>query len=179
MNKYFILVLLLSNFLYAAPGQKTCSIDKSVIYSVLMNEGLKKRIGYEYIISFNNSSDVKVIKRTELKSLFVDNRTLDCKNEKLCSYILYELTKAKITNLDLGAFQINYGLHNLSKLSDYFDIDKSYVFACKYIEDCVKQYGDNFKAYACYHSRTPKHNEKYQRNLKINYAKVQQLLANN
>ena len=177
MKKYFILVLILFNFLNATQN-KSCSIDKSVIYSVLMNEGLKKRIGYEYIISFNNSSDVKVIKRTELKSLFVDNRTLDCKNEKLCSYILYELTKAKITNLDLGAFQINYGLHNLSKLSDYFDINKSYVFACKYIEDCVKQYGDNFKAYACYHSRTPKFNEKYQKNLKINYKKVQQLLAN-
>jgi len=178
MNKYFILVLLLSNFLYAAPEQKTCSIDKNVIYSVLMNEGLKKRIGYEFIISFNNFSDVKVLKKTGLKSLFVDNRTIDCKNEKLCSYILYELTKANITNLDLGAFQINYMFHNLDTLADYFDINKSYVFACNRIEDCVKQYGNNFKAYACYHSRTKEHNEKYQKRLKINYEKVQQLLAN-
>lgn len=178
MKKYFIIVLILSCFLHANT-QKTCSIDKNVIYSILMNEGLKKRIGYEYVISFNNSSDTKVIKKTELKSLFVDDRTIDCKNEKLCSYILFELTKVKITNLDLGAFQINYRLHNLSKLSDYFDIDKSYIFACNYIEDCVKQYGDNFKAYACYHSRTPKYNEKYQKNLRINYKKVQQLLANN
>lgn len=178
MKKYFILVLLLSNFLYANTEKQTCSIDKNVIYSILMNEGLKKRIGYEYIISFNNSSDVKVLKETALKSLFIDNRTIDCKNEKLCSYILYELTKAKITNLDLGAFQINYGLHNLSKLSDYFDINKSYVFACDYIEKMVKKYGDNFRAYASYHSQTPKFNEKYQKRLKINYEKVQQLLAN-
>lgn len=179
MNKYFILFLIIFNFLYAAPVEKTCSIDKNVIYSVLMNEGLKKRIGYEYIISFNNSSDVKVLKKTELKSLFVDNRTIDCKNEKLCSYILYELTKAKIINLDLGAFQINYRLHNLDTLSDYFDINKSYIFACDYIEKMVKKYGDNFKAYASFHSQTKEHNEKYQKNLKINYKKVQQLLANN
>lgn len=178
MNKYFILFLIIFNFLYAAPVEKTCSIDKEIIYSILLNEGLKKKAGYEFVISFNNSSDVKTLKRTGLKSLFIDNRTIDCKNEKLCSYILYELTKAKITNLDLGAFQINYKLHNLNSLADYFDIKKSYIFACKYIEDCVKQYGDNFKAYACYHSRTPKFNEKYQKNLKINYKKVQQLLAN-
>ena len=176
MKKYFILVIILSCFLQAN-NQKTCTIKKDIIYSVLLNEGLKKRAGYEFIISFNNERDVKLIKKTELKKLFVDSRTIDCKNEKLCSYILYELTKAKITNLDLGAFQINYGLHNLSKLSDYFDIDKSYIFACNYIEKCVKQYGDNFKAYACYHSRTPKFNEKYQKNLRINHAKVQKLLA--
>lgn len=178
VSKYFILLLLLSNFLYAIPlqDQKTCSIDKNVIYSILMNEGLKKRVGYGFIISFNNSSDVKFLKKTEIKSLFINNRTLDCKNEKLCAYILNQLRKANIINLDIGAFQINYRLHKLNSLEDYFDIDKSYLFACKYIEDCVKQYGNNFKAYACYHSRTPKFNEKYQKNLKINYEKVNQLL---
>ena len=177
MSKYFIIVLLLSfKFLYAVPGQKACSIDKNIIYSILMNEGLKKRVGYEYIISFNNTNDVKVLKKTEIKSLFINNRTLDCKNEKLCAYILNQLRKANIINLDIGAFQINYRLHKLNNLEDYFDIDKSYLFACKYIEDCVKQYGNNFKAYACYHSRTPKFNEKYQKILKINYEKVNQLL---
>lgn len=176
MKKYFILVLILSNFLYAATSSKSCSISKDIFYSILMNEGLKKRVGYEYIISFNNISDVKILKKTGIKNLFINNRTLDCKNEKLCSYILSELTKANIKNLDLGAFQINYKLHKLNSLSDYFDIDKSYIFACKYIETCVKQYGNNYKAYACYHSRTPKHNEKYQKNLKINHKKVEQLL---
>lgn len=175
MKKYFILLLLLFNFLNATQI-KSCSIDKNIIYSILMNEGLKNKVGYEYIISFNNSYEANKIKNTALKNFFVDNRTIDCKNKQLCSYILYELTKINILNLDLGAFQINYKLHNLNTLSDYFDIYKSYNFACKYIEDCVKQYGNNFKAYACYHSRTKELNDKYQKNLKVNYIKVKRLL---
>lgn len=177
MNKYFILLLLLLNSLYAVVPVKKCSIEKEIIYSILLNEGLKKKAGYEYIISFNNSYEADKIRKTELKNMFINNRTIDCKNRQLCSYILYELTKINIINLDLGAFQINYKFHNLDTLADYFDIHKSYIFACKYIENCVKQYGDNFKAYACYHSRTKEHNEKYQKNLKANYIKVKHILS--
>lgn len=175
INKMLIFLVLI-----LIPGvAKECTVDKNIIYSILLNEGAKNKAGYEYIIGFNNKSDVKIVKKTALKDFFMDNRNIDCKNKKLCTYILYQLSKSNITNLDVGAFQINYQVHNLKTLSDYFDINKSYKFACSYIESCIKQYGNTWYAYACYHSRTPKYNKKYREKLKINYAKVKELLANN
>lgn len=152
-----------------------CEIDKNIFYSILMNEAPKGKVGYEYLISFNNSSDVKILKKTQIKSYFLDNRTIDCKNKELCSYILYSLTKSNITNLDLGAFQINYKVHNLEKLSDYFDINKSYKFACNYLKSCIKQYNYTWQGIACYHSKTPHYNEKYRLKLKRNYERVGEL----
>ena len=58
MKKYFVLVLLIFNFLNATQN-KSCSIDKSVIYSVLMNEGLKKRmIDASTLASITKKSEV-------------------------------------------------------------------------------------------------------------------------
>jgi hypothetical protein len=175
-----ILILFLFFIIPGVADNKKCTVDKNIIYSILLNEGLTNRAGYEYIISFNNKNEAKAVKEiAAIKPFFINNRTIDCKNKELCSYILYQLSKAKITNLDLGAFQINYRVHNLKSLSDYFSINKSYKFACGYIERCIKQYGNSWYSYACYHSRTPKYNKKYKEKLKINYEKVKELLAKN
>jgi len=165
-NKLFIILLFL-NSLFAE-----CNINKDVMLTILMNEGLKNKIGYEYIISFNDSKDVDILKKTALKSLFINNRVIDCKNKKLCSYILYQLTKADITNIDVGAYQINYRLHNLDKLGDYFDINKSYIFAYDYVKQNVKKFGCNWSAVASYHSITPKYNQIYKMKLLENYLKL-------
>jgi hypothetical protein len=175
-----ILVLLFLTLIPGVAANKECTVDKNIIYSILLNEGLTNRAGYEYIISFNNKDEAKSVKEiVAIKPFFINNRTLDCRNKELCSYILYQLSKANITNLDLGAFQINYKIHNLKTLNDYFNIDKSYKFACSHIESCIKQYGNSWYSYACYHSRTPKYNKIYREKLKINYEKVQELLAKN
>lgn len=153
----------------------TCKIDKKILYAILMNEGLSNNKGYEYIISFNNNSDARRVKRTSLKQFFINSRVLDCKNQILCEVILLKLHEAKIKNVDLGAFQINYKYHTLPK-KDYFRLEPSYKYACNFIENNIKKYGYNWYAIASYHSATPYYNYKYQKNLKKNYKKIMQKL---
>ncbi len=174
MKRILIIYILLSSLLFS----KECNIDKSVFYTILLTEGLKDKVGYEYLISFNDKEDSKnLIKNKYLKNLFITKRTIDCKNKKLCSYIVYELHKKGIINYDLGAFQINYKMHRLKRVEDYFDINKSYTHACKLLNSCIKKYGFNWTGIACYHSQTPKYNKKYKEKLMLNFRKVIDMLS--
>lgn len=166
----FFIIILLS---FTSSFAKQCKIDKSVFYTILMTEGLKNKAGYEYLISFNNQEDSRKLRKNKhLKKLFINNRTIDCENTKLCVYIVKELIKKKIKNYDLGAFQINHKVHNLKPLKRYFDINKSYFYACGILNSCIKKYGFNWEGIACYHSQTPKYNKKYRKKLKENFKKV-------
>lgn len=166
--KFLISFLIFLSFAFA---EDKCLLDKKILYSIILNEGLKNKIGYEYIISFNNLSDSKRVRQTKLKSYFLNDRVLDCKNQFLCEVILEKLSGAGIKNLDVGAFQINYSYHKLP-ISNYFKIDESYKYACNFIHSNIKKYGYNWYAIATYHSATPYYNQKYQRNLIKNYNLV-------
>lgn len=163
----FLLFFLISVSSFA----KECTLDKKILYSILMNEGLPSKIGYEYIISFNNKSDLQRVKKSKLKPYFVNSSVIDCKNTFMCEVILTKLNNAGIKNLDLGAFQINYRVHRMAK-KDYFNLESSYKYACGYIEDMINKHGYNWYAIASYHSQTPHLNEKYRNKLIKKYKKV-------
>lgn len=165
---FFIIITFYSANLLA----NKCNVDTKIMYSILQNESYNhKTIGYEYLISFNNSKDAKRVRKTRMKKFFLSTRTLDCFDEKICTNILEQLISAGITNLDLGAWQLNYKWHKLP-LADYFKRTKGYLYACEYVESLIKSYGYNWYAIASYHSRTPAVNARYRKKLLINYNKL-------
>jgi hypothetical protein len=148
-----------------------CNIDPNVMVSIMMNEAHpEKQLGYPYIISLNNLSDVKIV-RNFYGNFFLDKRTLDCKNSKTCVEITSVLLKSGIINMDLGPFQINPKFHDMP-IENYFDIKKSYNKACSYVQKLVNKYGYGWYAIASYHSQTEKYNYRYQRKLIENYQKI-------
>lgn len=167
---FIFMLLILNSFLSAST--KICKINNAVLLSVLSAEehrGLPA--GYPYIISLNRKIDQKLLKNTFLKKYFLDNRTIDCKEEKKCVAITKTLIAHGYKDLDLGAFQINYQFHKLS-LKSYFNLKKSYLFACRFITLNIKKYGYNWYAIAGYHSFAPNENYKYQKNLIASYKKI-------
>lgn len=128
-----------------------CPIPYKVMYSIAKAEShASKRPGYPYIISFNNNKDAKRVSRL-FGAYFMDRRSIDCKDTATCIKIAKYLIKNNITNLDLGAFQINYRWHKYP-LSDYFNLKASYNRACEIIYSEVKRYGWSWEAIGRYHS---------------------------
>jgi hypothetical protein len=166
-----IAVLVFFFLIHGVSFAKECKLDKKILYSILMNEGLPNKIGYEYIISFNNKSDLTRVKKSKLKPYFVNSNVIDCKNAYMCEVILSKLNNAGIKNLDLGAFQINYKVHRMAK-KDYFNLESSYKYACGYIENMIAKHGYNWYAIASYHSQTPHFNNIYRNKLIKKYQKV-------
>lgn len=156
-----------------------CKIDNNLMLSILLNEKhYAKEPGYEYLISFNNPADAKVFKVT-YEDLFLDARTLDCKNLDTCLSVLNHLLKNSVTNIDLGAYQLNYRYQRLNN-SDYFKIGQSYHKACSYVEQMISEVGYSWRGVAAYHSKTEKYNKVYRQNLIATYkAIVNRKIMNN
>lgn len=157
--KTILLLLALSNL---APGlvadEKKCSISYEVMYQIAVNEYHPKRaVGYPYLISFNSKEDVVNPDGFEM----LDNRTIDCKSPEMCMAITKVLIKNKITNVDLGAFQINYKHHKSEDLREFFDLNKSYAKACSFVEALVAENGWSWRTLGMYHSKTEKYNKRY------------------
>jgi len=153
---YFIIILFIPNITSAVQ----CSIDKRIMYSIAQVEKHNKRvIGYQYLISFNSKNDAYMAKNI-YPFLFLDDRTIDCENETLCSDILYNLQTYGINNLDCGTFQINTKFWKMP-YNNYFNLKKSYKKACSIVEFYTKK-ELTWQNIAKYHSGTRKHNEKYQ-----------------
>ncbi|WP_323585398.1 lysozyme family protein [Aliarcobacter butzleri] len=165
------LILFLLIVISTSYSKDVCKIDNKIMYSILIKESYsRKDAGYPYIISFNNESDQSLIKKTKLNSYMLNSRNLDCKNKELCEKILKSLVKHKITNLDLGPYQIHFDSHYKNvPLTTFFDLQKSYLFACNYVKSKIDKYGFNWFAIASYHSETPKFNYIYQKELKPIY----------
>lgn len=158
-------ILLLNNTYLSA-----CTVDDRIMFAILeIEKHPQLGIGYPYLISFNNKTDLNKYK-TKYDMIKLDNRTIDCYNKENCSNILKELEKKyNINNLDLGAFQINKKYWNM-KLKDYFDLKKSYRKACSIIV------GHNKKKWtwsniANYHSKTNKLNTEYKNKILKNIYK--------
>lgn len=157
----------------AVKNEKICSVKDRVILAVLEAESHpKKGIGYEYLISFNNSDEAAFVKKY-LPKYFIDNRTIDCKNLETCALVAKKLLHAGYTNLDMGAFQINSYWHKKDKVEDYFNYEKSYKFACGYLEKMIDKHGYNWYAIAGYNSQTISKNVNYQKKLIDNYFQIQ------
>lgn len=167
-------ILLFLGLTMALFASDTCKIESNIIVSILGVEGHpKKRLGYEYLICFNNESDARTIKKF-LPELFLDSRTIDCKSAAICQTLTEKLLSLGITNVDLGSFQLNLKWHRYP-VDTYFDFNKSYKVACGYLEEMIAKYGYNWYAIASYNSQTPIHNQKYQQALKERYARYSQI----
>ncbi|MFA5454001.1 MAG: hypothetical protein WC272_01630 [Sulfurimonas sp.] len=148
-----------------------CKIDNNLMLSILLNERhFAKRPGYEYLISFNNTTEAKSF-RGIYKELFLDERTLDCRNLNNCVNLLNNLVKQGVTNIDLGAYQLNYK-HQKLKHEEYFKIEPSYYKACNYVEQMVHELGYSWRSIASYHSKTEKYNQIYRKNLISTYKAI-------
>lgn len=145
-----------------------CKVDDRIMFSIAEVEKHAKRdVGYPYLISLNNTKDKEKLSE-DFTPYFLDNRTIDCENYENCILIAKTLIENGVTNLDNGAFQINYNYWKMP-LGNYFDIKKSYLKACSIIESHnTKEW--TLRNIANYHSGTPSLNKKYRAKLlaKIN-----------
>lgn len=146
---------------------------ESMVLIAKVEKHPKRKLGYPYLISFNKEKDA-IKAQKKYKQFFIPNkgvdRTIDCQSEEMCRIILSNLVKDGITNLDLGAFQINYIYHKM-KDYEYFRVAESYEYACSYAQSFIEEYGSTFKALAMYHSKTPKYRNKYAKRLYDEYKK--------
>lgn len=160
--------LVLSSFLYA-----DCSVDYPIMYVIAKNEKHANRnVGYPYLISFNSEKDASRA-RQELKLNWLDKRTVDCSDLETCKSNLLEINSMKITNLDLGAYQINQKSFNFEDADEYFVLKNSYENACDivyshYLE--TKKW--DWQTIARYHSKTEKFNRIYAVNLEEKYTNL-------
>lgn len=172
MKKLFI-IFLFSISLFA---EKSCSLDYSIMYSIQKVERhMKLDIGYPYIISFNSKRDIKKAKK-KFDLNWIDSRSINCEELVKCEDVLKKLIKVKISNLDLGAFQINYKYHSM-KLDEYFNYKKSYLRACRIIEGLINKYGMSADTIARYHSSTKKHRKRYARKLFKSFIDERQIVG--
>jgi hypothetical protein len=133
-----------------------------------------RRLGYPYIISFNNKKDAIRAHRI-LSPFFIKHngvgRSIDCRDEETCVSMLDKLLEMHIVNMDLGSFQINYKYHHLRSKNDYFRVAESYEYACAYAQTFVDKYGPTFRALAMYHNKNPKFRNVYARRMYDEYQK--------
>jgi hypothetical protein len=167
MIRKLILIALLPLYLYS----NECEISYKMMWSIAHNEKHKKRaVGYPYLISFNNKKQRFMLKPQHLR-MMLDNRTLDCKNQKLCTQIASYLIKKGVRNMDMGPFQVCYYYHGKKMpLKSFFSLNDSYRFANNWAKVLVKKHGCTWQALARYHSGTKTLNTKYARRLQHAYA---------
>lgn len=168
MVRILILILSFTAFLYS----KSCKLDYSIMYLLILNEkSLHRPVGYPYLISFNKKSDIKKVSK-RYQNLFMDSRTIDCLNVDMCVSILNYLYDKKIKNVDLGTFQINNFWFKFNDKKNYFIIEKSYEKSCEIASKYINPNNITFEDIARYHSSTKKINKLYAQNLKRNYIKL-------
>lgn len=174
--KLKILSLLFCSSSLFANMNETCNLENDYMLSILMNEHHpKKPIGYEYIISFNEKKDAEIIKQYLAKDWFIDNRSIDCRAQGYCIQIIEALEKLNIKNVDLGPFQLNFKYQKVPSYSDYFDFSRSYLKACSYATQMLKERGHDWRGLAAYHSKTETFNEIYRNKLIKNYLTIQEI----
>ena len=165
MQIVFVLFLVLFSNLLVADGFE-CSVDDRIMFAIAKVERHPKTpVGYPFLISINMKKDkVKAKKIQSLKKYFLDSRTLDCNSQEECVGVLHELNNHGITNLDCGAFQLNYKYWKMQRIADYFDTKKSYEKACSIVMSHNKS-NWSWENIAKYHSKTKKYNTKYKKYL--------------
>ncbi|PAF46321.1 hypothetical protein BKH46_08010 [Helicobacter sp. 12S02634-8] len=165
MNRIVVILILGFNTLFSLDK---CEIGYKVLYTIAQVERHPKReVGYPYIISFNRTQDIAKLSDLVSEGQYekLDNRSIDCKNQKNCVLIYSKISQNQIPNVDLGAFQINPKYHQASP-EDYFSLQKSIAIACGILTEIKQKYGWSWESLAKYHSYEKKNNLKYQKHLK-------------
>lgn len=169
------ILILLSSLLFAKKASSECDISYNLLYSIASVEAHPKRgIGYPFLISFNKSRDSSKV-RTKYKNEFIDKRSIDCGNKEKCTRIFKHVRSIGITNLDLGAFQINYNYHKI-KIENYFNLSQSYKKACDILMNLKSSYGWNWNTVGKYHSFTKKRSRAYASRVYEKYININKKL---
>lgn len=163
-----------------ANNNERCIVPDILLKTIKITEN---ETSYPYFIRTNETSTLKKFKNIlngfEYKKTD-DNMLIDCINIQNCINISKSLIKNKITNLDLGLFQINYNSFKYP-LDNYFDKNISYKNACSIIKEKIKLNKGkwNWVVLASYHSMTPKYNKIYKKKLINNYIKLSKQQGDN
>lgn len=180
MKRLVTVILMLSQLSFSLEDSSgkpvSCELShESMVLIAKTEKHPKRRLGYPYLISFNNESDAKKVYQ-RYQVMFIPNkgvdRSIDCVNEETCVNVLQELITQGIDNVDLGGFQINYRHHKL-RHEYYFRVAESYEYACSYAYGFVRKHGETFKSLAMYHSQTPKYRNIYAKRMYDEYKKSQ------
>ena len=115
-----ILSLFIITTSIVASEEKRCIVPKILLETVKITEN---ELSYPYYIRTNSSITMK--KFNEIIESFDHKKTkdtmlVDCLNSTNCINMANRLIENKITNLDLGLFQINYNSFKYPMFS-YFD----------------------------------------------------------
>ena len=167
------ILITLNLIVFSSLANAECKVNYDVIYSIASCERHKeKAVGYPYLISFNESKDAKKA-RNELTLNWLDRRSVDCINQDECSKQLEDIENLNISNIDIGAFQLNYLFNKFAENKDYFSIKKSYEKACGNVERHYREKKTwDWSTIARYHSKTPVHNRRYAECLIKEYSKL-------
>jgi len=133
--KGVILAILL--ILQYAYSKEVCIIPDILLRTIKLTENEKS---YPYYIRTNEKTTFKKFKKAISKYNYKktkDTILIDCMNFENCVNITNSLINSKITNLDLGLFQINYNSHKYP-IASYFNEERSYINACGIIEEKIK-----------------------------------------
>lgn len=146
------------------------------MYAIANNEhAVGTPVGYPFIISANGSRSQTCLKSLA-KDIMLNARTADCHSEAECISLISKVVDKCGDNFDLGAFQINHHWHKLA-LADYFSLNKSYRYACDFVDSLQKKYGWNWSTIARYHSATEDKNKRYRDKL-VQYFKKELYVEN-
>lgn len=172
MLKTLLSLFIITTFLVANENNK-CIVPNILLKTIKITEN---ELSYPYYIRTNSRNTMK--KFNEIIESFDHKKTkdtmlVDCLNSTNCINMANRLIENKITNLDLGLFQINYNSFKYPMFS-YFDKNLSYKNACKILEEKIKiNKGKwDWQVLASYHSMTPKYNKVYKEKLIKNYIKL-------
>jgi hypothetical protein len=175
VKKAVLVVLVFLLGLVSGNAYESCHLShQSMLLIAKVEKHPDRKLGYPYIISFNNKKDVVKAHRI-FSPFFIKQkgigRSIDCQDEETCVSMLNRLLEMHIVNMDLGSFQINYKFHRLNSKNDYFRVAESYEYACAYAQTFVDKYGPTFKALAMYHNKKPKYRNIYAKRMYDEYQK--------
>jgi hypothetical protein len=154
-----------------------CVVPDILLETILITENEKK---YPFYIRTNSDSTLNIFNAVINKfphRKTKDKMLIDCLSKDNCMAIAGILIDNKVSNLDLGLFQVNYPSYP-DKLEKYFDSESSYQKACSVVVDKInikKRW--NWDVFAGYHSFTKEFNNVYKKKLEENFKSL--LLAKN
>lgn len=154
-----------------------CVIPDILLETILITENEKR---YPFYIRTNSDSTLDIFNSIANKyphRKTKDKMVINCLSKENCIAIAGALVENKVSNLDLGLFQINY-LNYPDRLNKYFNSELSYQKACSVVVDKIniKKRWD-WDVFAGYHSFTKEFNDIYKKKLKDNFESL--LLAKN
>ncbi len=171
-NNICIILIVLINYSQARTVTNSYYLDCSIDYGIMrliakIERSPKREIGYPYIIAINRKNISLILEKLGINKRYyleLDSRSIDCLSMNHCSNILFKLKSNGYNNFDLGAFQLNSKWQHLED-EDYFNLDKSYMKACIYVESLIDKYGYSWETISKYHSFTKKYRDNYLKNM--------------